>query len=140
MRETVLDTDMLSELLKGKNKQVAENAHRYEQQYGNFTTTSVTVAEITKGLRKKGDDEAIAKFHHVLDSMTVLPLDRSAAIIAGEIYAALEIKGLPIGRADPMIAGIALSNAHILATGNINHFQRVVDSEFPLELVNWREL
>lgn len=140
MRETVLDTDMLSELLKGKNKHVAENAHRYEQQHGNFTTTSVTVTEITKGLRKKGGDEAIAKFHHVLDSMTVLPLDRSAAIIAGEIYSVLEVKGLPIGRADPMIAGIALSNAFALATGNTKHFQRIVDAGYALELVNWREL
>jgi len=139
MRETTLDTDMLSEVLKGRDRVVVENANAYLAQYERLMTTTITVAEVIKGLHKKKRAEEIASFNTNADSMGILPLDRKAAEIAGQIYAELELAGAPIGRADPLIAGIALSKNYTLATGNTKHFQRIVDAGFPLEIVNWRE-
>ena len=50
---SVLDTDILSEYLKGHNPIVAGHAARYAKEHGVFTFTSVTVYEIVYGLELK---------------------------------------------------------------------------------------
>ena len=71
--------------------------------------------------------------------MEVLPLTADAAVVAGRIYGALERSGLPIGRMDPMIAGIALSHDRELVTGNVAHYQRLSPLGFQLRITNWRQ-
>ncbi|MBV8842048.1 MAG: hypothetical protein JO307_04480 [Bryobacterales bacterium] len=46
MSKVLLDTDILSEYLKGHDRTVVRRAGEYAQQYGIFTFTSVTVHEI----------------------------------------------------------------------------------------------
>jgi len=53
MVKVLLDTDILSEYLKGHDRTVAGHAARYAEQYGVFTFTSVTVYEIAYGLELK---------------------------------------------------------------------------------------
>src|ERR1017187_8017543 len=53
MGKVLLDTDILSEYLKGHDQTVANHAARYAQQYRVFTFTSVTVYEIVYGLELK---------------------------------------------------------------------------------------
>lgn len=53
MSKVILDTDILSEYLKGHNQIVAGHASRYAQEYGCFTFSSVTVYEIVYGLDLK---------------------------------------------------------------------------------------
>lgn len=65
--------------------------------------------------------------------------DRPAAELAGRIFADLERTGQPIGRADPMIAGIALHHGLVLVTANTDHFRRIADLGYSLELEKWRE-
>jgi predicted nucleic acid-binding protein len=136
---TLLDTDIYSEILKGRNQVVARRAAEYEDRFGQFTISVITMAEIVKGMQKRGDVTEIDKFVLACDLMEVLLLDPNAAVIAGRIYGLLEKRGLSIDRADPLIAGIALAHDLTLATGNTRHFQRVVDLGFPLRLVNWRD-
>lgn len=50
MPKAILDTDILSDILKGHDRNVAGCALRYLSQYGIFTFTSVTVHEIVFGL------------------------------------------------------------------------------------------
>ena len=38
-----------------------------------------------------------------------------------------------------MVAAIALSNNLELVTGNLAHYERLVELEFPLRLANWRD-
>jgi predicted nucleic acid-binding protein len=52
--KSILDTDILSEYLKGHNTIVASNAADYVEEHGFFTFTSVTVFEIVFGLEVKG--------------------------------------------------------------------------------------
>jgi predicted nucleic acid-binding protein len=50
----------------------------------------------------------------------------------------LERTGQPIGRADPMIAALALRHDLTLVTGNIAHYQRIQALGYNLSLDNWR--
>jgi len=45
MTKVLLDTDILSEILKGKNAVVAARASDYLAAHGRFTTSAVSVAE-----------------------------------------------------------------------------------------------
>jgi predicted nucleic acid-binding protein len=58
--------------------------------------------------------------------------------MAGRIYADLERIGQPIGRADPIIAAIALRYDLTLITGNVAHYQRIQTLGYGLKLDNWR--
>jgi predicted nucleic acid-binding protein len=68
----------------------------------------------------------------------VLTLDVQSAEIGGRIYADLEGTGQPIGRADPIIAAIAIRYGLTLITGNQAHYQRIQDLGYELQLDNWR--
>jgi tRNA(fMet)-specific endonuclease VapC len=46
--------------------------------------------------------------------------------------------GQPIGRADPMIAAIALRYDFTLVTGNLSHYQRIQALGYGIKLDNWR--
>jgi len=64
--------------------------------------------------------------------------DQAAAELAGRIAGDLDRTGQPIGRADPMIAAIALEKGLDLVTGNTAHYQRIQQLVYSLTLVNWR--
>ncbi|MEX2315821.1 MAG: PIN domain-containing protein [Pirellulales bacterium] len=138
MDQALLDTDMFSEVLKAKNANVVRNAMAYRQRYGRYTVSAVTVTEMVKGFHKRGREDRIQGLVAGLATEEVLDLDLSSAIIAGRIYGELEKVGQPIGRADPLIAGIALARNLALVTGNTRHFERVVSLGFPLLLADWR--
>jgi predicted nucleic acid-binding protein len=53
MAKAIIDTDILSEYLKGRDSTVAGHAARYAQEHRIFTFTSVTVHEIVYGLELK---------------------------------------------------------------------------------------
>ena len=54
------------------------------------------------------------------------------------MFADLENTGQPIGRADPMIAAIAIENDLTLITGNTVHYERLQKLGYSLNLDNWR--
>ncbi|MBX3414680.1 MAG: PIN domain-containing protein [Pirellulales bacterium] len=139
MNKVLLDTDILSEILKDRNRQVAQRAELYHQQFGRFTFSSITVMEVIKGFRQARQSDRIFRFLTNLVDDEVLAFDVDAASIAGEIYGELERTGQSIGRADPMIAAIALQHDLVLATANTKHFQRIADLGYSLSLENWRE-
>lgn len=95
--------------------------------------------EITKGLYKQNRSEALLSFQKALQSAEVLSFERASAEIAGHIQSDLERAGLPIGRADAIIAAIVLQNDLELVTGNTRHYQRIHELGYGLRLDNWRE-
>jgi len=60
MRRVVLDTDILSEIIKRKDPQVVAYASVYAREHGRFTFTSVTAQEIVFGLESKQDYKKLA--------------------------------------------------------------------------------
>lgn len=138
MKRAILDTDTYSEILRAKNAGLVEKADAYFLEHGEYTLSSPTVVELVKGLQQTQRQQQLDELVLALDEIEVLPLDSADAIIAGRIYGELVRTGQTIGRADPMIAAIALRHGLPLVTGNTQHFERIVRLGFPLKLDNWR--
>jgi tRNA(fMet)-specific endonuclease VapC len=138
MDRALLDTDTFSEILKARNQRVVQHATAYRHLFGCYTVSAVTITEMVKGFQKRGREDRIQGLVASLAMEEVLPLDSDAAVAAGRIYGELEKSGQTIGRADPLIAGIALAHDLVLVTGNMRHFERIVALGFPLSLADWR--
>ncbi len=138
MPEALVDTDILSEIMKGRNEVVRSRATEYLATYGSFSISAVTILEVVKGFHKVGREPELQRFVSSLSSVRVLPLAEPEATLAGKIYGDLERLGRPIGRADPMIAATAIVHGLVLVTGNEEHYQRVRDAGYQLTLSNWK--
>lgn len=138
MRKALLDTDILSETLRGVNTSVTRNAKAYLDVHGRFSLSVITVMEMVKGFQKVQRPQKITSLLALVASEEVLDLDREAAEQAGRIWGDLDRTGQTIGLADPMIAAIALQHGLELVTGNTAHYQRIQQLGYPLTLANWR--
>jgi tRNA(fMet)-specific endonuclease VapC len=112
--KSLLDTDIFSEILKGINPDVISKATAYRSVFGQYTISVITVMEIVKGFHKLQREDRIQQFLAGLATVELLSLDAQSAELAGRIYAELERSGQPIGRADPMVAAIALRHGLVL--------------------------
>ncbi len=138
MDKVLLDTDIFSEIFKGRNRNIEVKSRAYREQVGPYTISTITVMEIVKGLHKVGREARLQIFLAGLSQLEVLNLGVHGAELAGRIQADLERIGQPIGRADPMIAAVALQHGFVLVTGNQAHYQRIQALGYPLKLDNWR--
>lgn len=130
-----LDTDVLSATLKDD---VPLRLVRrlalvpIEQQ----CTTAITLGELVYGSATKGGAELAARVRALVQSGgRILPFDRDAAAVYGEVRAQLEREGRRIDEPDLRIAAIALSRDLTVVTGNVRHFERVPG----LRVENWLE-
>lgn len=86
--KSILDTDILSEYLKGYDVNVVRRGNRYAKEHGVFTFTSVTVFEIVSGLEFKDARGQLSKMLAWLnrnEEITPLAADyRRAATIQGD--------------------------------------------------------
>ncbi|MCO5239037.1 MAG: type II toxin-antitoxin system VapC family toxin [Chitinophagaceae bacterium] len=132
MKPALVDTDILSEFLRG-TPQVVKQVERYLKDYDAINLSIITYYEILNGLLYKDARKQLKKFTEFSQLNKILPLTISATHQAAEIYAELKKIGQPIGHTDCLIAGIALTNDLQLVTNNIDHFKRIKG----LELMNW---
>jgi tRNA(fMet)-specific endonuclease VapC len=139
LNKALLDTDIYSEILKAIDQNVIRNAIAYRKAEGRLTFSVITVMEIIQGLQKVGaSPKRIQVFRTAIVPEEILPFDQDAADLAGQIAGDLDRVGRPIGRCDPMIAAVAISNGLELVTGNTSHYQRIQQLGFTLNLTNWR--
>lgn len=116
---TIADTGVLIDFLQGKG---AAGAVEDLLLRGAISTTAITRFELLSGA--KGSAQ-LNRLHRLLAAMPTVPLDEAAAGAAAGIRRSLERTGNPIGMADSLIAGIAVSNAAALLTRNRRHFERI---------------
>ena len=140
MFKAILDTDTLSELFKGRSETVLQNAARYLAQHGQLTLTSVSVYEVLYGLNAKNAVKQMREFFTLVAPHEEITPGAQDYRWAGEIRAALQRAGTPIGALDPLIAACALTRGLPLVTGNTRHYGFVQDAGYALQLVNWREV
>jgi len=138
MDKALIDTDIFSEILKGLDQNVVAKAVAYRSTFGRYTISVITVLEIVKGFHKAQREDRVQQFLTGLPTLELLTLDLQSSILAGRIYADLERTGQPIGRADPMVAAIAINHSLTLITGNFSHYQRISAMGYGLKLENWR--
>ena len=52
MNRSLLDTDLLSEIVKGVDPRVTAKAKRYRAAFGRYTLSTVTIMEVVKGFHR----------------------------------------------------------------------------------------
>jgi predicted nucleic acid-binding protein len=138
VNKSLLDTDILSEIGKGIDPNVVRNAAAYRNTFGRYTLSVISIMEVVQGFQRRQSSARLQRFLAAIVSEEVLPFDQHSAELAGRIAGDLERAGQPIGRADPMIAAIALEHGLDLVTGNTTHYQRIQQLGYPLTLLDWR--
>jgi tRNA(fMet)-specific endonuclease VapC len=138
VNRSLLDTDILSEISKGIDPNVARNATAYRNAFGRYTLSVISIMEVVRGWQQKQNPRRLQHFLTSVASEEILAFDQPTAELAGRIAGDLDRTGQPIGRADPMIAAVALLHGLDLVTGNTAHYQRIQQCSYPLTLVNWR--
>lgn len=130
----LLDTDMLSEVMRARDPRVREAAQHYLIEHGRFTFSIVTRYEILRGLKARDATRQVELFEHQCAKSIVLPLTDPIIARATDIYAGLYKRGELVSDADILIAATAVAHGLGLITGNIAHFQRIPG----LQILSWR--
>lgn len=128
--KTVIDTDLLIDLLRNQKQAAAFIAKLEEKNYF-LATTAINVFELHHGAHKSEESEKNLQAINVLVSrLSILPLTSKSAQKAGHIYSQLERQGQPIGLRDTLIAAIAITRGCSVATRNQARFNRISGLEF----------
>jgi predicted nucleic acid-binding protein len=126
LRGYLLDTNVLSEVIRKRpSPAVLERLGSIPDE--GLITSSICVAELRYGSVRRPDSEAFwARIaQEILPRVRILPLGVPEAELAGDIRAALELRGAPIEITDVLIGATALANGLVMATRNLKHFERI---------------
>jgi predicted nucleic acid-binding protein len=132
MKPSILDTDILSEFLRGNSK-VISKVEEHLEEYGYINLSIITYYEILNGLLYKDAKKQLSRFEEFIELNKVIPLTIPMARTAAKIQAELRKKGGEIGHTDTLIAGISITSGLQLITNNTEHFKRIKG----LEIANW---
>lgn len=133
MTPALLDTDILSAIMKAKLPVVAQHAVSYLNQHGRFSFSSITRFEILRGLLATSATVRLRAFESMCQRSEIIELTDPIIVRAAELYADLSRRGQLISDADILIAATALYHGRTLVTANTAHFQRV----HGLAIRNW---
>jgi tRNA(fMet)-specific endonuclease VapC len=131
----LLDTNVLSELMRLRPDPRVEA--RFESEPELLLTSVICLEEIRYGAKIAPPGNKLwERFTADLrPHLTILPLDESAASLAGDLRAEWKTRGTPIGYRDGLIAATAWANSLVLVTRNVRHFDHVTG----LKIENWFE-
>jgi len=119
----LLDTNIASYVIKGNIPAVRRRIVQVPM--AQLAVSAVTEGELRYGAARRPD---AARLRTIVDEfllrMTILPWDSEAAQHYGQIRAALERKGQPMGNLDTMIGAHALALGAVLVT-NDRAFTRI---------------
>jgi predicted nucleic acid-binding protein len=130
----LVDTDVISALAPTKSNRPAELIDWLDRRSDDLFLSVVTAAEIRAGVAKGARQGArrkagrIASWWDTVEHLygdRILPFDLKAATIAGALSDRAAAKGRAPGFADIAIAATAESNALVLLTRNVRHFQQI---------------
>lgn len=124
----ILDTNVLSEPIKPLPCGPVVD-WLAAQEFAEVFTTSITQAEILRGIELLPAGKRRMKLHEAADQMfaeefhgRILPFDDEAARVYAKISAARSAAGRPIPQSDAMIASIARTRHATVATRNTRDF------------------
>lgn len=134
MDEALLDTDILSEVLKKKDQQVLATARQYLAEHQRLAFSAITAYEIIRGMRANQATRQLAEFLKVVGTSTMFPIGIPVLMRAADLWAEARNRGHPHDDADLIIAATALEARRVLVTGNTGHFSWING----LHLADWR--
>lgn len=132
MKQSILDTDILSEFLRG-NAKVIKRVDEHLKEFGFINLSIITYYEILNGLLYKDARKQMARFEQFVELNKVVPLTIRTVKLSANIQADLRKKGTEIGHTDTLIAGVAMAGELQLITNNTTHFKRIKG----LDIDNW---
>ena len=128
----LLDTNICIYIIKQQPAAVLK--HFLEYQIGDIGISSITLSELRFGVAKSTHREKNAKaLDEFIIPLELVSYDETAAHVYGDIRAALEKAGTPIGSMDMLIAAHAVSLGVPLVTKNAREFLRVPS----LKIIDW---
>jgi tRNA(fMet)-specific endonuclease VapC len=127
----LLDTNMVSDLIRNPNGRIATQIEKVGQEY--VFTSIIVAAEIRYGIEKSGSTRLAAQLLPIFESLEILPFEAPADIRYGALRASLERTGNLIGPNDLLIAAHALTVGCTLVTANEREFSRIPS----LKVENW---
>lgn len=139
MLEVILDSDILSEILKGINPTVEQRKDAYEAHFQQLTFTAASVMEILTGYRKRGAPAQQQRAATLFSLNNEIVPDAADYRLAAEINGDLLKDGKIIGMVDPLIAACAIRRGLGVASGNTAHFEFIRKLGYSFHLENWRD-
>ena len=139
MLKSILDTDILSEYLKGRDRTVVGHAKQYAEEHGVFTFTSVTVHEIVYGLELKSAFRQLERATAWLIQNEEITPTSADYVLAARVKAAARKNGSAVELPDCLIAAVAIRLDRPLITGNTEDFLSIQRIGSNLSLGNWRQ-
>ncbi len=120
-RSILVDTSIIIELLRKKNKQ---NTYLWRLKELNFNcfVSAITVFELYAGAITKKHKEDLRK---LLKWMEIIPFTNEIAQLAADIYKDLKLNNQLIEFRDIFIGATALEGRLPMATLNKEHFERI---------------
>jgi tRNA(fMet)-specific endonuclease VapC len=127
----MLDTNICIYIMNKRPIGVAEQFAEFDSD--EIGISSIVVGELSFGANKSNSARTKQVLHDFLEPITLVDFDVQAAYKYGEVRAALEQAGNPIGPHDTQIAAHALLLNATLVTNNLKEFKKVQG----LKLENW---
>ena len=128
----MLDTNICIYIIKQQPVTVLKRFLEY--QIGDIGISSITLSELRYGVARSTHQEKNTKaLDEFITPLEVVSFDEEAAHIYGDIRAALEKAGTPIGAMDMLIAAHSVSLGIPLVTNNPREFLRIP----ALKIINW---
>ena len=123
----LLDTNAVIALLKNRPAKMRGRLRRVVSRGAAIAVSSVALYELWYGVarseRRRENAERLRVF--LSGNIDIVPFDEEDAVTAGDLRAALETAGTPIGPYDLLIAAQALRSGATLVTANVSEFARV---------------
>ena len=126
IKESLIDTDILSDFFKG-NPDIIAKIDEHVRFFGFINFSIITYYEIMKG--------KLPLFEEFVSYNKILPISLEVAQTSAFISAELRKNSLEIRHFDTLIAGTAIVNNLQLVTNNVRHFCRIPN----LQIVNWKK-
>ena len=128
----MLDTNICVYIIKQQPDAVLKRFHEY--QVGDIGISSIALSELRYGVAKSRHQEKNARaLEEFIIPLEVVAFDEEAAHAYGDIRAALEKAGTPIGAMEMLIAAHAVSLGIPLITNNTREFVRIPK----LTIIDW---
>jgi tRNA(fMet)-specific endonuclease VapC len=131
-RRLLLDTNILSELIKDPHGAVAERVLKAGPDH--VCTSIIAAAEVRYGAFRKNSVRIRRRAEELLTEIQVLPFDEPADVEYGKLRIALEAAGKPLAANDLLIAAHAnaVDATVVTADADFKHAEKLV------RVLTWR--